>query len=642
MNRTGFFVLLLILALADPLWSQVPEFPDSLASQRVVARTERFEGTHTTSLLGDYALDRDRIRGRIRSYLLSTTTLFGSATTKDQIDAALDLEYRLPSPLRLFTIAEGTLTNDVRGDALVPGLNNTASALVGIGTRVYDESGNRIGLAIGGAYNRQLNVNNMGLALYSEVAAADDIGDYEVRLDGQFRAYNIAPRHNNNGYVETRVGRTFEEGGSLNLAGRYDLANTDLYLRRSEEDFLANGGLTYTGLQGRGEGRFAMSTDLVYPVDQTTSVNLSGTVTKFDISQQEISEGLPPLAHDPEPFKYDRGELGIGLIAGVRWNPAEAMQGTVRMEYITSEQHNTVEAVRTVSDVELARKRTSSAQNDFVAQQLRLAAINDFFLSDRDTLSLSASVGIYRYDTPSSLNYFDRDEQSIQGEIRLARKFSPWLSGSVSGQVYLTHLVYLFGQNSNDNNWNRIIRVAPSVVYSPGVGLRNNLDAEVTANYTEYDFQGRSQNVRGRSFRELRLHDSLELLITGTLRLMINGELRIAERGSFSWVPFAESPLERTRTEGLEAEARAIPFTDGIFGAGGRLARVKTFRADPRTKVLEPFSDRTSFGPTARCEIRLSPRTEVIFSGWWEHRFEDSRLVSKIPWIWLGVRVITN
>jgi hypothetical protein len=290
-----------------------------------------------------------------------------------------------------------------------------------------------------------------------------------------------------------------------------------------------------------------------------------------------------------------------------------------------------------VNEQELKSRRATNAQNDFIAQQLLLAGQGQYRIARYDTVEMNGSIAIYRYDTPSSLNFFDKDGQSIQGQVRYARSFSPMLDFAIYAQMFLTHLVYLSGQNSNDNNWNRVFRIAPSVNYRLGGSFANYLETEVLANYTQYDFEGRTQTIRGRSFRELHLLDSLSLSITETLQLIGRGDLRVSERGSFNWTEFAESPLERTRTEGLEAELASSAIDGLLFGVGGRLSRVKNYRSDPRTVVLEPFSDRTSFGPTARFQARLSERTEVIFSGWWEHDFEESRLVGRTPILFLTV-----
>lgn len=628
--------LLCGLLVGSVVWGQVPVIPDSLVRQGALARTDRFEGTHTTSLAVDYQGGRERLVAGVRAYLSSTTTFLGSFSTRDGLDAVLDIEYRLPSSMRLFAIAEGALANDARPDIVIPGLDKTASALLAVGGRVYDGQGGRLGLAVGGAYNRQLNVEDRGLALYAELQGDRVVDDYALQVDARLRASNIAPRHNANGYGQARIARIFEEGGSASLELRYDLVRTDLYIARSLEEILQTGGETYSGLRERSEGRFRAFGLLSYPVDADLTFDLSMGVTTYGIGQQQLTEGLPPLPGPVDPFRFDRDELGLSLAAAMEWRPGSIHLGG-RFEYWTSEEGNTVLAVAPVTTIELDRQRASSAQNDYTAQQVRLVGSAQAMIGASDTVSVSGSIGIYRYDTPSALNAFDRDEQSIHAELRWQRRFSPLLSLDLMTQAFLTHLVYLFGQNSNDNNWNRIVRFAPTISYHPQGPVHNDLTAEVTANYTEYDFDDRSQTVRGRSFREIHLRDSIAIALTQRVALRATGVLRVAERGSFNWERFVESPLERVRTEGIEAEVTTVAGRSVLAGVGGRLSRVKSFRAFPGSTELQPFSDRTSIGPTARLEFRLSASTDVLFSGWWEHRFDESRLAAKLPWLNLSV-----
>jgi len=627
-----------VVAPSLPARAQVPDLPDSLAGQHLVIRTERFASTHTTSLAGDYRVESPVTRGTVRTFMLSSTSLLGSVTTKDQIDAVVDLEYLLPGAMRLMVLTEGTLSNDVRNNlSTLPGINNTASTFAGIGGRYTDAAGTRIGVAVGGAYNRQLNVEDAGLALYGELAAALDLGDYRVMLDGTGRWQNLAPRHNANGALRARVDRQYDEGayGSLDLS--LDATKTDLYLKRPEQDVLQFGGLSFDALQSRAETRVRVAPQLHYPVSDDLAFDLLATIGTVTLGQQERPDELPPLSRDPVPFHFGRGDLETGVVIAAQWRPRSVLFDA-RLEYVAREQRNTVDPVGDASEIELRRRRESGAQNDFVSRQLQLAGNTQVLLGAFDTVGVNASASIYRYDTPSRTNYFDRDEQVFQAQLRYARSFSANLSFSLTGQVFVTHLVYLFGQNSNDNNWNRVFRIFPSVRYElPGVA-RNRFEAEVLANYTDYDFEGRTQNVRGRSYRELRLRDSLDVTISSTLGLSARGEVRISERGSFSWGRFAESLLERTRTEGLEAEAYSGVVGGMTFAAGGRLARAKSFRVGS-TNDLEPYSDITSFGPTARVRADVGERTQVEGSGWWEHRFEESTLVARVPWLFLTISV---
>ncbi len=498
-----------------------------------------------------------------------------------------------------------------------------------------DEEGNKVGVAIGGAYNRQLNTEDAGGAVYGEIHGAKEIGGYQFFLDANGHWYNTAPRHNSNFYLNSFVGREFEDGSSGNIAVSYEQINTDLYIKRREEDILLYGGTTYDGIRVRNENRLYVNTAFTYPLEDDMGIDVDFSMSRLLIGQHETGEGLPPLPREPDPFMTERRDFAIGTVLGGYWTPKHA-RFNVRFQYSTNEQRNTVEPMREVSEQELKRRRETNARNDFLGEQVLLAGLAEYRLSRNDTLSMNGSVGIYRYDTPDTTNNFDRDEQTIHAQIRYGRAFSSVLSFSLTGQAYLTHLVYLFGENSNDNNWNRVFRLAPAVRYVVEDVIESHLEAAVLANYTEYDFEGRTRNIRGRSFRELTLRDSLVIALTDDVGISSVGEVRISERGSFSWGEFAESLLERTRTEVLESELFTAPSETFVCAVGGKLSRVKNFRTNPRNELL-PFSDRTSLGPTFRFLMALSEVSSIDVTGWWEHRFEDSELVGRTPWLFLTV-----
>ena len=399
-RRLACCIALCSALAAVALRAQVPEFPDSLVRQQVLARTERYEATHTTSLWTDYRLAPGVVDGTLRTYLTSSTTLLGDPTTRDQADAAYDVEYRLPSIVRLFMLTEGTLTNDAGSSARIPGLNNTAAAFVGLGGRLVDDDGNRLGVAIGGTYNRQLNVRDVGKGIYAEGLGNFDLEGYKLHLEGEGRWYDAEPRHNTNGFLDLHISRDFEEGAVGDLQARYDRINTDLYIRRSEDDIVRYGGLTFDGMQRRGEGRLTIASSFNYPMSDELALDLSMNLATLDITQQERADGLPPLPRDPSPFEFDRSELQIGAVVGARWTPP---RGTVnvRLQYATNEQSNTVEPITSVSAIELERQRTSSLQNDFITEQILLGGSADFRVARHDTVGASASIGITSTSWPS-------------------------------------------------------------------------------------------------------------------------------------------------------------------------------------------------------------------------------------------------
>ena len=615
------------------LHAQTPTFPDSLSPQSFVARTERFSSTHNASLALDYQINQSLFTGQFRSYILSSTTLLGSPVTRDQVDVMADMQYTLPSPVNLFILFEGTMTNDVSGEEVIPGLNNTATTFAGIGGRAEDDEGNKVGIAIGGAYNRQLNTEDAGGALFGEASGSKTIGGYRFGVQGDGRWHNTSPRTNGTLALDASLDRDFGDGIYFATNASWELLHTDLYIKRREEDILLYGGDPFEGILKRRERAFRLSSFLLYPVNDQIGFDANLSVTSDGIGRWESEEGLPPTPREPDPYRFDQEDFAIGGSFGT-WFESSRARVTARVSYRSGEQQNLVNPNGDVLDVELRRKRRTSALNDYLSTHLLFSSTAEYHLGRHDTIALSGSAGIYRYDTPDTTNNFDKDEQTITSELRYARRFSRLLYLELTGQVFLTHLVYLFGENSNDNNWNRVIRLAPSVLYDFPNVLQNRMTAELTANYTEYDFEGRTQNIRGRSFRELAIRDSLVLFLSSKYGLMTTGEVRVGERGSFSWSQFAESLLERTRTELLETELFSGNDSTSQYGIGGKLSRVRTFRANQLAEMV-PFSDRMSLGPTARFSLPVTERTRLEATGWWEHQFDDGSLIGKTPWLFL-------
>lgn len=627
----------LLAGLHGSTFAQTPTFPDSLKGESLVLKTERFSSTHNASLELDYGVDDSSFTGLFRAHLLSSTTLFGENSTREQADLLADLQYNLEMPVNLFVLFEGTMTGEAGEIGLIPGIDNTAATFLGLGGRSVDDEGNHLGVAVGGAYNRQLNTEDAGAAIYVDGAGKTDIDGYLLALDGTARWYNTAPRLNGNIEINGSFDRQFEEGVYFAIAGSWGSIANDLYIKRREEDILLFGGVNFDGIKKRRERRLQVNSFLYYPISESLSVTGDLSLNTDAVARWESEEGLPPLPREADPYTFDQQESAVGGSLGIEYY-APTIQANTRLSIRSSDQQNIVDPIGEVPEIELRRRRSTSAINDYRTNLISLDGAIVGNLGVHDTVGLNGSVSIYRYDTPDTANTFDKDEASITAGFTYGRRFSSLTSLELEGQVYLTHLVYLFGENSIDNNWNRILRLAPSVVYEVPDLLTNRMTSELIANYTNYDFQGTDAEIRGRSFRELRLRDSLVVLIGRKVGVMARGEVRIAERGSFSWRDFAESLIERSRTELLEFELFHGRDTATLWGIGGKLARVRSFQTGPRGE-LEPFSDRTSLGPTAHLVLPTGSSTRLVATGWWEFQFDESQLTNRVPWAFLTLEV---
>ena len=132
--------------------------------------------------------------------------------------------------------------------------------------------------------------------------------------------------------------------------------------------------------------------------------------------------------------------------------------------------------------------------NESVNTTLALSANWRFRYSD--SLIVHTSLQRYRYDTPDLKNFDDRDELRFRFDIREIHTFSQALTLESKASLHMHHFVYIYGERSADNNWNRILKVNPTVTWQLSPAIRFSQSAEVLANYIDYDFDSMFPSTR--------------------------------------------------------------------------------------------------------------------------------------------------
>ncbi|MBN1560212.1 hypothetical protein JW998_08175 [candidate division KSB1 bacterium] len=173
----------------------------------------------------------------------------------------------------------------------------------------------------------------------------------------------------------------------------------------------------------------------------------------------------------------------------------------------------------------------------------RLTALLNFTsrFSDDDSSAAYFSVNKYQYDTPDTLNFDDRDELRINSRVSLSHWFNPALRMEILTSVNLYHMVYIFGERSADNNWNRIFLLRPIIDYTPADFLRLHQSFEVLANYVDYDFEDSNVQTRSFVFRKFAMTDSLECKLLPNASFYIDYRLQMEENGQLDWEHWAQN-----------------------------------------------------------------------------------------------------
>lgn len=182
----------------------------------------------------------------------------------------------------------------------------------------------------------------------------------------------------------------------------------------------------------------------------------------------------------------------------------------------------------------------TESRNDI--QGLQTAFNLDFRwqMSGSDAMRLAFSYTKYEYTSPDSTQHIDEDDLRFLSDLSYHHRFSRYFSGSIHGNVYLYHQIYIHATRSGNNNWNRIFQLAPAFTFRiPGV-LKHSNRLKILANYTVYDFEDILPQVRSYIYRKLIYTDSLSLSVTRALELVSIYQLEKEDNGTFFKDLFAE------------------------------------------------------------------------------------------------------
>lgn len=228
-------------------------------------------------------------------------------------------------------------------------------------------------------------------------------------------------------------------------------------------------------------------------------------------------------------------------------------------------------------------------------------------ISVSDSLGFYGSIQRFRYDTPDPENYDDRDELRYQFKIQEVHAFSTHLRVQTTLNINLLHFVYIFGERSADNNWTRIIRFSPSVIWRPSENLRITQTAEVLANYVDFDYEAFDPTVRSYLYRKFGIEDSLWIRITPNTSVNLYYELEMDENGKFLWKDWLEQKLIDRKNQNFALYIIYKPWVFLKLATGYTFYFRKGYRYAAnilQEQLKEKNIDFRSDGPTLRLEYR--------------------------------------
>ena len=344
--------------------------------------------------------------------------------------------------------------------------------------------------------------------------------DYEQDASFFWQKDLLGPRRNEDLRFAYRLDRVFQPGVADTLDVRWDRNRRDNYMNPELD------------LENFAESALATSNKLYYALNQVWRAFWQTEFRQSRVEVRQIESGQ--VVRRRRRNESDFWNLGRILAEGKRW------RGFLELSY---------RSASTRYRLPVAEEKTPfSSRLAFVAPDnqtrfLSLASRLAGMASSRDSVTFGAQISRLQYDTPDTSNFDDHDEFRLDSFFAWKRYLTANLNVAVRAGLGLYHLVYIFGERSADNNWNRVLRLSPSVELRPARGTRLLHRFEVLANYIDYDFESSLEGTRSFVFRRFLAEDSLQLGQNRRLGLLAVVRLQTEENGRLYWDEFAERPL---------------------------------------------------------------------------------------------------
>ncbi len=454
-------------------------------------------------------------------------------------------------------------------------------------------------------YGTELSLNNFNFAL----------SDFFVKA--KFQNEDILPRRNLTREIFANIENRLNIFSRNLFSINYNKQRKDFYFGT---DSLTRKGFGITNnIQSRTETKYLLADKFQFKNPNSKwAFNFNGSIFWRDIDRSTRYILLDNI--NSSSFDSDIKELKLNFGGDAAYT-AKDFNGYFRMNYAERNEIHQAKRIEGANPIFYDERANSEKQKNNKSQLVTLYASFNYVLSRKDKLLFNLYHRKLRYDTPSEENYDDRDELLSLFRLRYEREFSPFFKYFLETEGSFNHIVYIFAQRSSNNNVQRVLKLSSGGEYITR-RLKWSASAEVSANYTVYDFEDINPNYKSFVFRQFAVRDSTVMKITQPADLQLNGYVKLSEQGDFKWSDFTSRP-SRYVEEVFVVPELVYRWRGMLFGSGIRYFSITTFHYGNNFNLVR-FKSYKSIGPLS--EIRISLKG-LMFSlyGWYEFiTYEDN------------------
>ena len=496
--------------------------------------------------------------------------------------------------------------------------------------RVYDNV--MLSPFFGYADNTQVGLNDKGY-IYGGNATVSEMVFNDLSFNSELNFVNedINKRKNTDRLFSTSLSNVIENNLSNKLGGFYSEERKDFYFETdsvTQLQFNIN-----SNIQSRVEQKYYISDVIQFKSNNSPLVfNLEATASWRDIDRNTKYKNKQEITSSSFDTKIEEFKLDF---AGVFQYNSDYLGAIGRVMFSEQEEKHNAKFIEGASEITYNKRQESEAQKNNKAQLTTLSLAFNYNVSRNDFISLSLFHRKLSYNTQSEANFDDRDELLSIAGLNYSKNLSPFFNLFVNLEGSVNKIVYIFSERSSNNNIRRTLKLNSGGSYN-GTLLSSRNEFEVSANYTVYEFEDLNPNFKSFAFRQFTYKDSSRINFNKNLSFAVNGYIKLSEQGDFVWSSFKGKPVRFLEEFYMEPKIE-IKSGNATFSTGIRYFSLNTFKFDAKSNKI-PDSQYKSIGPISGIKYRISGKTLISCSGWYEFITGNNKEKRELPNLFIDVK----
>ncbi|MCL5028220.1 MAG: hypothetical protein M1480_04265 [Bacteroidetes bacterium] len=464
---------------------------------------------------------------------------------------------------------------------------------------------------IGYENNQQVGESDNGLVYGGEGFLNNyNISDFNLLSEFKFKNEGISPRKNSLSYLNLNLTNNIEKDFSNIINFQYFQNRKDFYFQA--DSVTAKQFNIINNIQSRIETNNVLQDNLIYgKFLNIFALNLTGRVSWRTVDRDTRYRTLALAS--PSIFDTKINEMRIELESITDYH-SENFEGSFRLNYSERDEKHLTKPFPGVSQNFFDERSDQESMKNNISKRITASLIGSWHLSSSDELNFSFYQNKLRYDTPSLDNYDDRDELLSIVRLKYVKHLNSFFDVFANVEGTFNHIVYIFAEESSNNNVNRILKLTSGGYYfGKNISSMNSFD--VSANYTVYDFEDLTPNYRSFSFRQFTATDSSRIKFDSRLYFVHYGYIKLSEQGDLKWASFSTHPT-RFLQEIYSEPKFVLNYGVSYLSLGMRIYSLKTYNYQGIIKIID--SKYVSLAPLTEVSFFMNNSLRINILGWYE------------------------